>query len=89
MIGDFDQLRDGAGGNKKLVEELAIYNLMNIATNSKFIDVMDLEDLNTLKQYLKLYVKYSSATMESRMLQMQLDLQKKEEEVANKREKLR
>ena len=48
MIGDFDQLRDGAGDNKRLVEELAIYNLMNIATNSKFIDVQ-----NETKQVLK------------------------------------
>lgn len=67
MFGRYDDLQNGFGNNKWLVEELAIANILKITSNPLFEDVVDKEQLQVIKNYLKYYMKESTTSMANKM----------------------
>ena len=63
---DFYDAKYG-GNNKNLIEELSIANILKIAENPNFKDVVTSEELKNLKTYLKYYVKQSTDSMINRV----------------------
>ena len=70
MFGEFDTFAN-VGSDKELVQELAIRNLIDIASNPKFEEIVGVDEIKTIKDYLTLYVKYSTLKMKNQMVYMQ------------------